>query len=336
MSDPELEKFKRDIDLRPYAAAQGYVLDRKDSWRGSAVMRQACGDKVSITRDIDGHYVYYSFRDDRDHGTIIDFAMRRLGLSLGKVREELRSFNGRPSSGVPPYPALPKVAKDRHRVEREYARMQDAPRHPYIENLRGIPAGVLQFARFAGRIKIDARGNAVFPHFDADGLSGYELKNSAFTGFASGGVKSLWISNAESGDARMVFCESAIDALSYAVLFPDDRTRYASIGGKPSPAQTELIRTAVARMPVAPKSSLRWIPIRLAANWLRSLIGLWNCRAVRIFVFARMNRWASRTGTISCGRGRKPPFPRSGRRLAPLKGRLCSADAARRLTEKAD
>jgi DNA primase len=31
-------------------------------------------------------------------------------------------------------------------------------------------------------------------------------------------------------------------------LFPDDHTRYASIGGKPSPAQPELIRAAVARM----------------------------------------------------------------------------------------
>ena len=49
--------------------------------------------------------------------------------------------------------------------------------------------------RFAGRIRIDNKGNAVFPHFDAEGLSGYELKNVEFTGFASGGAKALWLSN---------------------------------------------------------------------------------------------------------------------------------------------
>jgi hypothetical protein len=36
--------------------------------------------------------------------------------------------------------------------------------------------------------------------------------------------------------------------LSHALLFPDDHTRYASIGGKPNPLQPELIRAAAARM----------------------------------------------------------------------------------------
>jgi hypothetical protein len=49
-------------------------------------------------------------------------------------------------------------------------------------------------------------------------------------------------------DNRLVFCESAIDALSHVVLFPDNQTRYASIGVKPNPQQPELIRAAAARM----------------------------------------------------------------------------------------
>ena len=72
---------------------------------------------------------------------------------------------------------------------------------------------------------------------------------SNFTGFASGGRKALWLSHEFSGDNRLVLCESAIDALSHAVLFPDNRTRYASIGGKPNPQQPELIRAAIRRMP---------------------------------------------------------------------------------------
>jgi hypothetical protein len=56
MFDPELESFKTSIDLRAYAASQGYVLNRKESWRGSAVMRHADGDKIIIKRDADHHY----------------------------------------------------------------------------------------------------------------------------------------------------------------------------------------------------------------------------------------------------------------------------------------
>src|ERR1700722_6353102 len=127
MFDPELENFKTRIDLRAYAAGQGYQLDRKESWRGSAVMRHANGDKIIIKREADGHYVYFSVRDDGDHGTIIDFAKRRLRCSLGAVRKELRPFIGMPSSALTPYPPLPKIAKDRIRVERQYAQMPVAP-----------------------------------------------------------------------------------------------------------------------------------------------------------------------------------------------------------------
>jgi len=87
-----------------------------------------------------------------------------------------------------------------------------------------------------------------FPHFDAEGLAGYELKNRDLTGFASEGTKELWVSNTRSDDDCIVFCESAIDALSHAVLFRNENTCYASIGGKPNPVQPELIRAAAARM----------------------------------------------------------------------------------------
>jgi len=249
--DAELEGFKTGIDLRAYAAAQGYQLDRKASWRGTAVMRHpVTNDKVIIKRGMDGHYVYFSVRDDRDNGSIIDFVQFRQGLSLGAVRKELRPWIGQPPVPVPSFPALHKTEKDRMKVEAAYAKMRDAvDGHPYLERRRVLPASLIASERFAGRIRIDDKGNAVFPHFDAEGLSGYELKNVEFTGFASGGSKGLWLSNEYPDDNRLVFCESAIDALSHAVLFPDAHARYASIGGKPNPQQPELIRAAAARMP---------------------------------------------------------------------------------------
>jgi hypothetical protein len=135
------------------------------------------------------------------------------------------------------------------RVEAEYAKMHDAVRHPYLENERALPASLFGLERFAGRIRIDARGNAVFSHFDEEGLCGYEIKNRGFTGFASCGTKGLWLSHGRDDDNRLVLCESAIDALSYAALYPDERARYASIGGKMNPMQPALIRLAIVRMP---------------------------------------------------------------------------------------
>jgi len=61
--DQELEKFKTDIDLRAYATAQNYQLDRKESWSGSSVMRHPNNDKIVIKRNVaDGHYLYFSVR----------------------------------------------------------------------------------------------------------------------------------------------------------------------------------------------------------------------------------------------------------------------------------
>jgi hypothetical protein len=247
--DAELDDFKREIDLRQYAVALGYTLDKRESWRGSAVMRNG-GDKVVIKRDTDGHYVYFSVRDDRDHGTIIDFIHHRQGMSLGETRQELRRWLGRPPAALHlAFAPLEMTARDRMQVESEFQGMQDVPPHPYLERGRRLPAELLSSDRFAGLIRRDQRGNAVFPHFDEQGLCGYEMKNWNFTGFAKGGEKGLWTSHVQPDDNKLVFAESAIDALSYAALYPDQHTRYASIGGAPNPKQPGLIAAAIARMP---------------------------------------------------------------------------------------
>jgi len=246
--DGELDAFKRDIDLRQFAESLGYKIDRRESWRGSAVLRCAA-DKIVVKRNGNGHYVFFSLRDDDDNGTVIDFVQRRQHLSLGAVRQLLRPWIGRPAS-APQFPQLPPASPDRMRVEREYRRMADVQRYPYLERDRCLPAAVLSSPRFAGRMRIDARGNTVFPHFDAAGLCGYEIKNRGFTGFAAGSQKGLWFSHTRPEDWRLVLAESAIDALSYATLFPDseDRTQYASLGGRPSSRQMRLVQAAVIKL----------------------------------------------------------------------------------------
>jgi hypothetical protein len=247
--DSELEAFKREIDLRQFAVSLGYEIDRRESWRGTTVLRRGA-DKIVVKRNANGHYVFFSVRDDRDNGTVIDFLQGRQNLSLGAVRQILRPWIGRPAI-FSQFSKLEPAGADRMRVEGVYRRMAHAQRFPYLEHERCVPAAVLLSPRFAGRMRIDCLGNTVFPHFDASGLCGYEIKNCGFTGFAAGGQKGLWFSHTQPADRRLVLTESAIDALSYAALFPDaeDQTRYASLGGKPSSRQTALIQATIARLP---------------------------------------------------------------------------------------
>lgn len=244
----EIEVFKREIDLREFAVSLGYEIDPRESWRGSAVLRRGA-DKIVVRRRTNGHYVFFSVRDERDHGTIIDFLQRRRKVSLGEMRPMLRTWAG--GSELPQLSRWQPTGKDRLRVTEAYRGMAMASRHAYLERERGIPATVLSSPRFANRMRLDGRGNAVFPHFDRQGLCGYEIKNRGFTGFAAGAEKGLWFSRTRAEDRRLVLAESAIDALSYAALFPDaeDRTRYASLAGKPSVKQSELLQATLAKLP---------------------------------------------------------------------------------------
>jgi hypothetical protein len=246
--DSELDAFKQEIDLRQFAVSLGYEIDRRESWRGSTVLRRGA-DKIVVKRNGNGHYVFFSLRDDSDNGTIIDFLQRRRSLSLGTIRQFLRPWIGRPAI-LSQFPKLEPAGPDRMRVEGAYRRMADAQRFPYLEHERCVPPAVLLSPRFAGRMRIDSLGNTVFPHFDASGLCGYEIKNCGFTGFAAGGRKGLWFSHTQPADRRLVLTESALDALSYAALFPDaeDQTHYASLGGKPSSHQRELVQATIAKL----------------------------------------------------------------------------------------
>jgi hypothetical protein len=247
--DEELLRFKT-FDLRQYAASVGFVIDKRESSRGSTVMRLG-QMKIIVSRKSDGVFTYWNVHDDQDKGTILDFIQHRNpGLNLGAVRKTLRAWLGSPAPAPLELPLLHGGVKDLDEVRRRYHAMDLASRHPYLEDERCIPAAVLQHWRFGGRIKTDDHGAAVFPHFDAQNeLCGYELKNRGFTGFASAGRKGIWLSHVKPDDRRLVISESAIDAISHAVLFDDPDARYGSIGGRPTALQLEVLRRVFIGMP---------------------------------------------------------------------------------------
>ncbi len=249
--DFELEKFKTDVILPELAAARGYALDRRASSRNSVVMRHPDGDKIIIARyEGTTHWVYFSVRDDRDNGTVVDFLQNRGVGSLGMVRKTLRDWLGtsRPVSQLPLFvQELQPVSRDRATVIAEWEKAAPCAALPYLTG-RGLGSDVLGLPQFAGCVRVDRRNNALFPHYDKEGLCGFEVKNKGFTGFASGGVKGLWFSQTKTTDGRLVLVESAIDALSFHVLFGDQHTRYMSTGGELNPQQPLLIRGAMEKL----------------------------------------------------------------------------------------
>lgn len=251
----EIEDFKTAIDLRSFAAAAfAFELDPKLSSANSAVMRGPDGMKVVIARDRrDGHYTYFAVGDPSDSGSIIDFAQKRGIGSLGQVRKALRPYLGHPAD-LPPRARferpLDPIERDVAAVRAAVAGMRslDAGVHPYL-NRRGLSPATLSHPRFAERIRIDDRGNAVFVHMNREGVCGFELKNDGFTGFAKGGVKGAFASTIREDDDALVVAESAIDLLSYAQMFGIDRRRWLSLGGQVSQEQLELLESAAAKMP---------------------------------------------------------------------------------------
>lgn len=249
----EIESFKTQINLAEYAQSLGYEVDQKESSRASTVMRRG-DDKIIVATDADGHGIYFSVHDDRDNGTIIDFAQRRQGKNLGQVRKELRPWIGSASSSYRPQrrtqaerPKKPAPSNhDRQKIFASWLQMQPAGKHQYLMRERKLSATILADARFASQIRIDDRRNTVFPHFDHDGLTGYELKNKGFTGFARGGEKAVWHSSNLDHAPRVVVVESAIDAMSHAQLKRDREAAYISTGGAMSDKQRQLLREHLA------------------------------------------------------------------------------------------
>lgn len=262
-------EYKSVINLAAFAAERyNYQMRRKESYRGVKVLKNEVDNHkivVSRSRD-DGHWVYFSIETpdagdrqrrglDRrsDNGTIIDFIRHREpGARMAEIHAECRHWLGRPDRSQldDAYHTEPTHAAERNRarVELEYNAASLSTWSRYLAE-RGLRQETLADPRFRDTWRVGEYGNVLFPHRDETGLSGFEKKNKNFTGFSTGGAKSLWHSRVLSGDRTMVCTEAAIDALSYHQLFPDRDARYFSLGGMPSREQVDLLKRAGAKLP---------------------------------------------------------------------------------------
>jgi hypothetical protein len=174
--DLELDRLKR-INLCEYAVSRGYRLIRREATRAggtrgstasSVLLRHAARDDKIVARvDRDGHWTYFSVRDDRDNGTIIDFALGRGARTIAAVREELRAWAGDRGPSAARFAPISVSARraDRATVIAAYERARIVPTHAYL-NGRGVRPETLACRRFAGTWRVDDRGDLLFPHRD--------------------------------------------------------------------------------------------------------------------------------------------------------------------------
>jgi len=250
-SKEEIERIKRDTSLPELAASYGYAIDEKSSCRTSLVARLH-GNKIIVATGEDGHGIFFDVHGSAS-GSVIDFVMWQEGVNFGKACQILSDRVTAPRNSFPTvfknFPKPAPISRDRAGVVAAWERMP--PYRPgYLEG-RGLNPRTI--TRFAGRIRTDGRGNACFLHQDDNGISGYEVKNKGFTGFASGGTKALFMCRVgeQEGDPQAIaIAESAIDIMSYYQLHPADGL-YVSIGGTMSPEQKEQLATLLTSYPSA-------------------------------------------------------------------------------------
>ncbi|MEO5347645.1 MAG: DUF3991 and toprim domain-containing protein [Magnetococcus sp. YQC-9] len=251
----ELERFKIELQLAEIAVGYGYALDKRESSRASLVMRRASdGDKIVVATAPDGHGVYFSVRDTGDNGSVIDFVMRRDGVSLGGARKVLRpwlSASSSPTASRPfPIPKPAPMPRDQVALIAQWYRLIPY-RGGYLEG-RGIMPNTV--TAFADHVRIDARGNVAFRHNDRSGVTGWELKNKGFTGFSSGGRKALFAcrigTTHPAPHPRIVIAESAIDVMSF-YQFNSAPGLFVSFAGALSPDQRTLLADVLTRYPDA-------------------------------------------------------------------------------------
>ncbi|UYZ61276.1 toprim domain-containing protein [Hymenobacter latericus] len=275
-NDPsELDRFKRDIDLVDYAQRQGYTI-KKESRRGDWHHLVKDDEHVIVTRKGD-HQVYLNTGDDRDAGSIIDFAKTRggngHGLNLGQVRQQLREYlDGAPAPArvyaTPPdterLNSLPTGDPEQARQAEEERRTRlisevlgvkkELTDRSYLHG-RAITDETLDNPAFQGRIftaQQNEHRNTAFPLYNEHGLASVEQKNEHYKSLLPLPKNGIWVSHPTDGKdtpvERVVVSESAIDSLSHFQLKHGQEpknTLYIATSGTPTEAQVALIQRVI-------------------------------------------------------------------------------------------
>ena len=214
----ELNQFKREINIAEIAQVFGYYIDKEKSSRAVKQLRNdQTGDKIVVSRnESNGHYIYFSMRDESNNGSVIDFIQSHTGKNLGRVRVLLRKWLKNEIQGEYEQIKIQKSNADKNKIFRIWEKIKNDKL--FATSWRGIKGAIWEKIAEKNRIKIT--DDAIyFPMYDIDGICGIEKRT--FDGekrVISGSEKGLWSYGDLKTASYIVMCESPIDAISYKIL----------------------------------------------------------------------------------------------------------------------
>jgi hypothetical protein len=230
MTDPELMELRTRVDCRTVLEHAGWQLDRRGSTRRCAKYRDGLGKIIIVTHEGRG---WFDPLADGAKGDVIALAKYMWLCNLGQARVRLRLLAGIAPSFLPglskPAPPL-----------RDAGLLWQSRRLPrpgsaawcYLTEARALPVSLVTRAARLGVLREGVQGTAWFVHRRCDVISGWEMRGPNYKGFVSGGSKGLFAFAISREPKRLAVCESAIDALSLAVIEGyDSATVYLSTGG---------------------------------------------------------------------------------------------------------
>lgn len=261
----EAKRFRIEISILDVAERlYGFEIDYEKCTRGNVqrqknIVMKNGRDTILVSRE-DTWKFWDTARDKSSHGEIggdiFNFVQWQEGgreiFNLGKVRQKLRSFIGQHTSIVSRQPKQEtNDAKDFAFVRKFISERSHAETSSYLEG-RGISQQTLQNPLFRNRVLKGFDGAVIFPHFDATGACGYEVRSIDLKSFTKKGSKGLWYSQIPLPTEQLIFVESAIEALSHYQLKQPKNAAYFSPGGNWSPDTVgTLIEKVMQKYPAA-------------------------------------------------------------------------------------
>lgn len=249
----ETDRLKSEINLVDFAAYYDrFNVDNKRNSNSQienmncVLLRNDVDDKIIISRNTNGHYIYFNPENNRDNGTVFDFIEnRRSGknYSMSYAKKILNDFAGNITKEyIKPLGINLKPTSNKSSLQKvqDYFRQLPTLKDTSFLESRGLSPELLQSNICKKRIyNEEYKGkegatymNTVFPvyGFDDDNKSvvlGFERRNEQFKGSFEGSVKNaaIWVSAFDQTKPLndFVISESPIDSLSYAQLKHDWR-----------------------------------------------------------------------------------------------------------------
>ena len=246
----ELNSMKSQVNLAAYAGVFGYEVDSRESKGASYVLRRKSdNEKLLVKRGNRGYDIYVSCRDDRK-GSVIDFVQHEIGTkNLGEVRKVLRDWLRMPTPNLSLSIKSDSIQStdepDRKKVNAVWGAATWLPEPGYLLQ-RGIDLETLHDERFHDTWRITTNGVLLFLHRDHEGGTGYEIRGDNIKSFTKDGKRAFWHTTNLGYAGTVIVTESAINALSHAVLYGWGDVAYISLAGNISTRQRTLIKSLFA------------------------------------------------------------------------------------------